>query len=139
MPRVSPYIEDVLALPPRDQLLYALEIIRSLTEVSDEALTRYADDYGLTGTEAAVLDFIVMRAGKPAAKTAIYDAVWGPLAEGDPKAIDVFIHRIRGKLPDGKVIRVIWGLGYTISPEDAKQFTRPEVPSSEIPAVPTAL
>jgi two-component system response regulator TctD len=65
--------------------------------------------------EWAVLERLVVRAGKLVSKERLTDEVFGfddPVA---PNAIEVYVARLRKKLePDGPVIRTLRGLGYML-------------------------
>lgn len=72
----------------------------------------------LTGYERRLLGLLMARdlVRKPAAYTLLYGA--GP-CETDPKVLDVYIHRIRGKLrPHGVSIETLFALGWSIPAND---------------------
>jgi len=73
----------------------------------------------LTATEFRLLEFLMRRAGRVAARETILDAVWGVLDDVEENTLDVFISLLRGKIDRGahhKLIHTVRGVGYTMRP-----------------------
>ena len=74
--------------------------------------------------ERALLRLLARRAGKPVARAAIEEALFGFDSEAGPNAIEVYVHRLRKRLADGGAtasIRTERGLGYVLAAEDAPE------------------
>jgi len=69
----------------------------------------------LTPRERAVLEMLIQRAGKPVAKAALAESVFGFDDEANPNAIEIYVHRVRKKLEGSDVgIATLRGLGYVL-------------------------
>ncbi|MGD1014423.1 MAG: response regulator transcription factor [Acidimicrobiales bacterium] len=90
--------------------------------VSLDALRRKATSSGrevtLTPREFALLEFLMLNADTPLAKSEILSSVWGGDFDGDPNIVEVYIGYLRRKI-DAKgqpsIIRTVRGVGYTVS------------------------
>ncbi|MEW5707369.1 MAG: response regulator transcription factor [Pseudomonadota bacterium] len=77
----------------------------------------YCDDQpvDLSGRELAVLELLLMRAGRVVTKEQLADHLYGWGDEVSSNAIEVFVHRLRKKLESmGANIRTVRGMGYLI-------------------------
>ena len=90
--------------------------------VSLDALRRKATSNGrevtLTPREFALLEFLMLNADTPLAKSEILSSVWGGDFDGDPNIVEVYIGYLRRKIdPKGQpsIIRTVRGVGYTVS------------------------
>ena len=73
----------------------------------------------LTPREFAVLESLMLRAGKVVAKDALHERLFPLESEARADAIEVYVHRLRRKLAGARVrIATLRGLGYLI--EEAK-------------------
>jgi two-component system, OmpR family, response regulator TctD len=71
----------------------------------------------LTPREHAVLEMLMMKAGKTVSKQALADSVFAMDDEVSPDAIEIYVHRLRKKLePGDAVIVTLRGLGYLLKP-----------------------
>ena len=71
----------------------------------------------LTPREHAVLEMMMMKAGKTVSKKALADSVFSMDDEVSPDAIEIYVHRLRKKLePGDAVIVTLRGLGYLLKP-----------------------
>ncbi|WP_306590795.1 response regulator [Geothrix sp. 21YS21S-4] len=71
----------------------------------------------LTPREHAVLELLMMKAGKTVSKKALADSVFSMDEEVSPDAIEIYVHRLRKKLECGDaVIVTLRGLGYLLKP-----------------------
>ena len=62
-----------------------------------------------------------MRAGRPIAKNALTENVFGLDDDANPNAIEIYVHRLRRKLEGtGISIATLRGLGYVLRKEDAR-------------------
>jgi len=69
----------------------------------------------LSAREFAVLEILMLRAGRVVGKTQLSERLYGFGEEAGPNAIEVYIHRLRKKLDPSVVgIRTIRGLGYLL-------------------------
>ena len=75
----------------------------------------------LTKRERGVLEALIMRAGRPIAKNALTENVFGLDDGANPNAIEIYVHRLRRKLEGtGISIATLRGLGYVLRKEDAR-------------------
>lgn len=72
----------------------------------------------LTRREWSVLECLVLNAGRIVSKDRLMSAVTSWSDEITPNAVEVYVSRVRAKLGDAAVIRVIRGLGYRL--DDAR-------------------
>jgi two-component system cell cycle response regulator CtrA len=78
-------------------------------------------DAGLTGKEYQMLELMALRKGATITKEMFLSHLYGGMNDPDIKIIDVFICKLRKKLPAGTV-ETIWGRGYVLrDPEGAEQ------------------
>ncbi|MBK8323191.1 MAG: response regulator [Betaproteobacteria bacterium] len=69
----------------------------------------------LTPREFAVLEALVVRAGKVVAKDHLHERIYSLESESRPDAIEVYVHRLRKKLAGSRVrIVTLRGLGYLL-------------------------
>ena len=72
----------------------------------------------LTGSEYAVLEFLMTRAGRCVTKEMILDHCYGGMDEPEQKIVDVFVCKLRKKLRDAggpqDFIETVWGRGYLV-------------------------
>lgn len=69
-------------------------------------------EYGMTAKEAAIYRFLKSANGKCVGKDRIYNLLYGAGAAVEPKIIDVFVCKLRSKLPSHEKIETVWGQGY---------------------------
>jgi two-component system, OmpR family, KDP operon response regulator KdpE len=71
----------------------------------------------LTAKEFDVLAFLVRYAGRTCTQEMILSAVWGPGYKREAQYLHAYVHRLRHKLgdADGRLIRTVPGVGYTLS------------------------
>ena len=68
----------------------------------------------LTRREWSILECLVLNAGRVVSKDKLMSAVASWNEEITPNAVEVYVSRLRSKLGDAVVIRVIRGLGYRL-------------------------
>ena len=74
----------------------------------------------LTQRELAVLEALLSRQGKPVARDALFDKVFGLDDDVQPEAIELYVHRLRKKLEgSGVVVSTLRGLGYMLAGHDS--------------------
>jgi two-component system response regulator TctD len=72
-------------------------------------------ELALTPRERAVLEMLITRQGKPVAKAALAEALFGFDDDVNPSAIEIYVHRVRKKLETSNVgIVTMRGLGYLL-------------------------
>jgi two-component system, OmpR family, response regulator TctD len=69
----------------------------------------------LTPREHAVLEALILKAGRPIQKTALAESTFGFDDDANPNAIEIYVHRVRKKL-EGQDIGIVTlrGLGYML-------------------------
>ncbi|MER8596180.1 MULTISPECIES: response regulator [unclassified Mesorhizobium] len=73
----------------------------------------------LTAREHAVLETLIMRAGRPVQKTMLAESIFGFDDETNPNALEICVHRVRKKLEgSGMAITTLRGLGYALRIDD---------------------
>ena len=75
--------------------------------------------YHLTRAETIIADMLFAKRGRVIAKSTLMDALYfnRPNSEPDPKIVDIFVCKIRKKLPAEFQIETVWGIGYKMVPE----------------------
>jgi len=68
----------------------------------------------LTHREWSILECLALNAGRIVSKERLMSAVTSWSDDITPNAVEVYVSRLRGKLGDAAVIRVIRGLGYRL-------------------------
>jgi DNA-binding response OmpR family regulator len=68
----------------------------------------------LTRREWSILEYLVMNAGHVVSKERLLSAIASWSEELTPNAVEVYVSRLRAKLGDAAVIRVVRGLGYRL-------------------------
>ncbi|MBQ5442986.1 MAG: response regulator transcription factor [Oscillospiraceae bacterium] len=70
----------------------------------------------LTQLEYSIMKLFMENRGKALSREDILDTVWGRGYFGDPKIVDVNVHRLRNKIEDDaqdpQYILTVWGFGY---------------------------
>ena len=70
----------------------------------------------LTQLEYSIMKLFMENRGKALSREDILDTVWGRGYFGEPKIVDVNVHRLRNKIEDDaqdpKYILTVWGFGY---------------------------
>ncbi len=74
----------------------------------------------LTPRELAVLEALLLRAGRPLSREALFEKVFSLDQEARAEAIEIYVHRLRKKL-EGSGVRIttVRGLGYMLGPDAA--------------------
>lgn len=121
---------QIAAMPPatsanmRDALHVEIANLRDKIETLEEKLvaadiktyeyTVWIGMCGFTHTDARVIHALVTNGRR--SKDQLYFAMYGDDDQApDPKIVDVYICKIRKKLPIGVTINTVWGLGYEMS------------------------
>jgi DNA-binding response OmpR family regulator len=76
----------------------------------------------LTSREFALLEYLMVNAGRVLSRTMIVEHVWDQSFEGLTNIVDVYIRQLRKKIDDDaetKLLRTVRGVGYSISEESA--------------------
>jgi two-component system copper resistance phosphate regulon response regulator CusR len=74
----------------------------------------------LTSREFALLDYLMVNAGRVLSRTMIVENVWDQSFEGLTNIVDVYIRQLRKKIDEGspiKLLRTVRGVGYSINEE----------------------
>jgi DNA-binding response OmpR family regulator len=73
------------------------------------------DRVALTPMEFALLHYLMERAGTVVSRDALLAEVWGFLARGETRTVEVHVGHVRRKLGDPSLIRTVRGVGYKAS------------------------
>jgi heavy metal response regulator len=74
----------------------------------------------LTSKEYALLEYLMVNAGRVLSRTMIIEHVWDQSFDGATNIVDVYVRHLRNKVDDPydtKLIRTVRGVGYSISSE----------------------
>ncbi|MCI0389772.1 MAG: response regulator transcription factor [Acidobacteria bacterium] len=74
----------------------------------------------LTGKEYALLEYLMLNAGRVLSRTMIIEHVWDQSFDGATNIVDVYVRHLRNKVDESherKLIRTVRGVGYAISDE----------------------
>lgn len=75
----------------------------------------------LTAKEYALLEYLMLNAGRVLSRTMIIEHVWDQSFDGATNIVDVYVRHLRHKVDDPnrrKLIRTVRGLGYVIRDEE---------------------
>jgi DNA-binding response OmpR family regulator len=75
----------------------------------------------LTGKEYALLEYLLLNAGRVLSRTMIIEHVWDQSFDGVTNIVDVYVRHLRNKIDEGhtrKLIRTVRGVGYAINVEE---------------------
>jgi two-component system OmpR family response regulator len=89
----------------------SLDALRRKATANDKEVT-------LTPREFALLEYLMLNANAPLAKSEILASVWGCDFDGDPNIVEVYIGYLRRKIDikgQPSIIRTVRGVGYTVS------------------------
>src|SRR5260370_23917148 len=97
----------------------------SVVKISDLELDRLSQQVkragrriDLTSKEYALLEYLMVNAGRVLSRNMIIEHVWDQSFDGITNIVDVYIRHLRNKVDDthdDKLIRTVRGVGYTIS------------------------
>jgi DNA-binding response OmpR family regulator len=76
----------------------------------------------LTAKEFALLEYLMVNAGRVLSRTMIVENVWDQSFEGLTNIVDVYVRQLRKKIDEGndlKLLRTVRGVGYSINEEGA--------------------
>ena len=76
----------------------------------------------LTAKEYALLEYLMINAGRVVSRTMIIDHVWDQSFDGATNIVDVYVRHLRTKVDEPherKLIRTVRGVGYAISDEES--------------------
>ncbi len=91
-------------------------------DMAEHKFTLGGKELELTSREYAVLEALISRPGRPLAKSALIEQIFGFDDEAAPNALEVYVHRVRKKIESANVkILTLRGLGYVLrKTDDAK-------------------
>ena len=103
----------------------ARSITPSLLRVGDLTFDRDAlivkrggEEITLTSLEYALLEFLMVQAGKVVSRARILENVWGTTNDPMTNVVDVYIRRLRARIDEGSsqsLIKTVRGRGYRLS------------------------
>ena len=74
----------------------------------------------LTRTEYAILELLMRNAGRVVTRDTLMEGVWGGTSDIESNTLDAFVRLLRAKIDEtgqGRVIRTVRGVGYSLRPE----------------------
>jgi two-component system copper resistance phosphate regulon response regulator CusR len=92
-----------------------LEIDRLTQQVK-----RAGQRINLTAKEYALLEYLMLNAGRVVSRTMIIEHVWDQSFDGATNIVDVYVRHLRNKVDEPherKLIRTVRGVGYAIGDE----------------------
>src|SRR3954467_10820712 len=76
--------------------------------------------------ELELLAALARREGRIVARDELYETVWGAPMRGQDRSVDVYVHKLRGKLaaalPEWGFIHTHFGFGYRFQAEPSQLF-----------------
>jgi DNA-binding response OmpR family regulator len=97
-----------------------LSLGRLRIDINGRQLQIDAAPVDLTGREWAVLECLALSAGRLVSKERLQQAIVSWDQAVTPNAVEVYISRLRAKLADAAMIRVVRGLGYRLELDEPK-------------------
>jgi two-component system cell cycle response regulator CtrA len=85
----------------------------------------------LTGKEFQMLELLALRQGTTISKEMFLNHLYGGMDEPELKIIDVFICKLRKKLPAG-AITTVWGRGYLFGDHDTPKVELPPIVTNPV-------
>jgi DNA-binding response OmpR family regulator len=80
----------------------------------------------LSVRELDLLAALARREGRIVPRDELYETVWGAPLRGSDRSVDVYVHKLRGKLtaalPEWAFIHTHFGFGYRFQPEPSPHF-----------------
>ena len=86
-----------------------------------QQVRRAGQSIELTAKEYALLEYLMLNAGRVLSRTMIIEHVWDQSFDGATNIVDVYVRHLRNKVDDPhrrKLIRTVRGLGYVIRDEE---------------------
>jgi DNA-binding response OmpR family regulator len=102
----------------RSHVLHAADL--ELDRLSQQ-VRRAGQRIELTGKEYALLEYLMLNAGRVLSRTMIIEHVWDQSFDGATNIVDVYVRHLRNKVDEAherKLIRTVRGVGYAISDEE---------------------
>jgi len=72
-------------------------------------------EVALTQREFDLLEYLLIRAGRVVSRDELLEAVWGYVAPGQTRTVEVHVAQLRKKLGRPDLIRTVRGVGYKVS------------------------
>jgi len=113
----------VKALLRRGQSLSRLDVLQVADLVLDKSahqVRRNEQLIVLTSKEFALLEYLMVNAGRVLSRTMIMENVWDQSFEGLTNIVDVYVAQLRKKIDedhDRKLLRTVRGVGYSLKEE----------------------
>lgn len=107
--RVRSHREIVQSMKATDAVAYLLDEIEMLTGYQTDEAWKVQQGYGLTSSEAKILLALIAANGRPLTKEYLVTVIG---SDAQAKIVDVFVCKMRKKLPEGARIVTNWGVGY---------------------------
>ncbi|MGA1362436.1 MAG: response regulator transcription factor [Ilumatobacteraceae bacterium] len=95
-----------------------LEVADLVMDTEAHRVWRAGDEISLSGTEFALLRFLMMNAGKVLTRPQILDHVWQYDFGGDGAIIETYVSHLRRKMDQSnpRLIHTVRGIGYSLRP-----------------------
>lgn len=88
-----------------------------------QQVRRGGERIDLTAKEYALLEYLMLNAGRVVSRTMIIEHVWDQSFDGATNIVDVYVRHLRNKVDEGRerrLIRTVRGVGYGISEGDER-------------------
>jgi DNA-binding response OmpR family regulator len=114
----------IKALMRRGRSLTPVDVLQVADLVLDRSahqVRRNAELIVLTSKEFALLEYLMVNAGRVLSRTMIMENVWDQSFEGLTNIVDVYMAQLRKKIDEDhgrKLFRTVRGVGYSIKEED---------------------
>ena len=96
-----------------------------IADLEVDRLTQIARRSGrrieLTSKEYALLEYLILNAGRVLSRNMILEHVWDQSFQGLTNIVDVYVRHLRAKVDDAfpvKLLRTVRGVGYSLSDEE---------------------
>lgn len=86
-----------------------------------QQVRRASQKIELTAKEYALLEYLMLHAGRVLSRTMIIEHVWDQSFDGATNIVDVYVRHLRSKVDEGheqRLIRTVRGAGYVISEDE---------------------
>ena len=110
-----------------DLLVEAQIVSRAQLEEILVAQKRDGRRIELSAKEYALLEYLLINAGRVLSRDMIVEKIWDQSFEGLTNIVDVYIGHLRRKIDEGfepKLIRTVRGLGYRLEADEAREVVR---------------
>jgi len=120
--------EIIMEYPEKQRLEIAIHYLEELHGHSSSEAHHFMSLFGLTTREAALFAALNRASPRVVSRYSLYNSIYPDNPGVAESIVNVYICKIRAKLPEDVVIHNIWGVGYQLA-------SRVKVPGIEMPDV----